>query len=324
MTLELQPESPPSRRSHLAPPAGPLTGARTVFWNERELRAGWRLTIFFLFVVLFFAMGATILTKLLHVPPMTAATFTPWNMLSQEALQFAATVAAAAIMSALEIRPFSAYGLPPARAFGARFWQGVAWGISMIAATMALILAFGGFSLGELALHGPAIWSYALIWGVAFVTVGLFEGFLFQGYAQFTLTTGVKFWPAAATLSALFAMVHLLNRGEDKVGALGVFVIGMFFCLTLRRTGSLWFAVGLHAAFDWGETFLFSVPDSGMVTSGHLLNSSFHGPTWLTGGTVGPEASVMAFVVVGVAAVIFARAYPAREEHSAVLQNSTG
>lgn len=325
MTLELlQPESPPPRRSHLAPPAGPLTGGRAVFWNEYELRAGWRLAIFFLLVVALSAMGAIILTALLHVPPMTAAASTPWTLLSQEVLQFAATVAATAIMGALEIRPFSAYGLPLACAFGARFWQGAAWGIAMIAATMALILAFGGFSLGELALHGPAIWSYALIWGVVFITVGLFEEFLFRGYPQFTLTTGVRFWPAAAILSALFGLVHLFNRGEDKVGALGVFVIGMFFCLTLRRTGNLWFAVGLHAAFDWGETFLFSVPDSGIVAPGHLLNSSLHGPMWLTGGTVGPEASVMAFLVVGIAAVIFARVYPATGKQSAVLQNSTG
>jgi hypothetical protein len=68
--------------------------------------------------------------------------------------------------------------------------------------------------------------------------------------------------------------------------------------------------VGLHAAFDWGETFLFSVPDSGLIAPGHLLNSSFHGPTWLTGGTVGPEGSVMAFVAVGIAAAIFAVVYP--------------
>jgi hypothetical protein len=324
MALELQPEAPPPRRSYLAPPAGPLTRASAVFWNERELRAGWRLAFFFLFVVSFLMMAAAILTRLLHIPLMTAATFTPWSMLSQEVLQFAATVAAAAIMGALEVRPFSVYGLPLAGAFGARFWQGAAWGVAMIAVTMSLILAFGGFSLGELALHGSAIGSYALIWGLAFVAVGLFEEFLFRGYAQFTLTAGVNFWPAAAILSALFGMVHLFNGGEDKVGALGVFVIGMFFCFTLRRTGSLWFAVGLHAAFDWGETFLFSVPDSGIVAPGHLLNSSLHGPVWLTGGTVGPEASVMAFLVVGIAAVIFARVHPPRDEPSGGLQNSAG
>jgi len=234
-------------------------------------------------------------------------------MLVQECVGVIAMFAAAAIMGMLEARPFGGYGLPRAAAFGARFWRGTAWGIAMITAIIFLILAFGGFSFGELALRGPALWGYAALWVVVFICVGLFEEFLFRGYAQFTLATGIGFWPAATMLSAAFGAIHIRNSGEDFVGALSVFVIGMFFCLTLRRTGNLWFAVGLHAAFDWGETFLFSVPNSGLVAPGHLLSSSVHGPVWLTGGTVGPEGSVMAFVVVGTAAALFVFVYPAKK-----------
>jgi membrane protease YdiL (CAAX protease family) len=183
----------------------------------------------------------------------------------------------------------------------------------MIAAIILLICAFGGFSFGELALRGPELWRYALLWGAVFVCVGLFEEFLFRGYTQFTLATGIGFWPAATALSAGFGALHLANPGEGRIGALGVFAIGMFFCLTLRRTGNLWFSVGAHAAMDWCETFLFSVPDSGIVAPGHLLNSSLHGPAWLTGGSVGPEGSVMAFAVVGFAAILFAIVYPAKK-----------
>jgi hypothetical protein len=183
----------------------------------------------------------------------------------------------------------------------------------MISATILLIRGFGGVSFGGLALRGSALWGYALLWGVVFLCVGLFEEFLFRGYAQFTLATGIGFWPAATMLSAGFGAIHLANGGEDKIGGLSVFVIAMFFCLTLRRTGNLWFAVGLHAAFDWGESFLFSVPDSGIVAPGHLLNSSLHGPAWLTGGSVGPEGSVMAFAVVALAAILFAIVYPAKD-----------
>ncbi|HEV3195546.1 MAG TPA: CPBP family intramembrane glutamic endopeptidase, partial [Candidatus Cybelea sp.] len=197
--------------------------------------------------------------------------------------------------------------------FGVRFPQGLAWGIAMISATILLIRGFGGVSFGGLALRGSALWGYALLWGVVFLCVGLFEEFLFRGYAQFTLATGIGFWPAATMLSAGFGAIHLANGGEDKIGGLSVFVIAMFFCLTLRRTGNLWFAVGLHAAFDWGESFLFSVPDSGIVAPGHLLNSSLHGPAWLTGGSVGPEGSVMAFAVVALAAILFAIVYPAKD-----------
>jgi CAAX protease family protein len=312
MTLELNPESTAPPRPPIGPPEGPTSGAKAIFWNEREFRAGWRLLIYLLFVVLF-ALAETFLTIALHFPQVARTGITATSMLVQECVGLIAMFAAAAIMGMLEARPFGGYGLPRAAAFGARFWQGTAWGIAMITAIIFLIRASGGFSFGELALRGPALWGYAALWVVVFICVGLFEEFLFRGYAQFTLATGIGFWPAATALSAAFGAIHLHNSGEDKIGALSVFVIGMFFCLTLRRTGNLWFAVGLHAAFDWGETFLFSVPDSGLVAPGHLLNSSFHGSVWLTGGTVGPEGSVMAFVVIALAAVLFSKVYPARE-----------
>jgi hypothetical protein len=80
----------------------------------------------------------------------------------------------------------------------------------------------------------------------------------------------------------------------------------------LRRTGNLWFAVGFHAAWDWGETYFYSVPDSGMVARGHLLSSSMQGPLWLSGGSVGPEGSVLCFVVIAVVWLAFERRYRPR------------
>ena len=311
MTLDQNPESIPPP-SPIAPPQGTIRSAKAIFWNEREFRAGWRLLIFLLFVVLL-SLAGNFLTMVLHLPRAGRSSITATSMLVQESVGVIAVFAAAAIMGMLEARTFGGYGLPRRVALGARFWQGALWGIAMIAAIIFLIRAFGGFSFGDLALRGPTLWGYAALWGVAFVFVGLFEEFLFRGYAQFTLATGIGFWPAATALSAAFGAIHLFNPGEGRVGALSVFVIGMFFCLTLRRTGNLWFAVGLHAAFDWGETFLFSVPDSGLVAPGHLLNSSFQGPMWLTGGTVGPEGSVVAFAVVALAAALFAIVYPAKE-----------
>jgi membrane protease YdiL (CAAX protease family) len=310
---QLPADAPQPRRSLLAPPAGKLGRIELVLWNERELRAGWRLLIFAVLVLLL-NLSFIFLTIKLHLPLVTLPNVMPSALLVQECGMFLSVVIATAIMGLLEGRPFGVYGLSGSDIFGSRFWQGAAWGTSMITAIILLLRVFGGFSFGELALRGPTIWSYAAIWGVVFLSVALFEEFQFRGYAQFTLCGGLGFWPAATILSAAFGAIHLRNSGEDKIGGLSVFVIAMFFCLTLRRTGSLWFAVGMHAAFDWGETFLYSVPNSGLVAPGHLLNSSLHGPAWLTGGSVGPEGSVMAFAVTALAAVIFARAYPARNQ----------
>jgi uncharacterized protein len=313
MDVEQNPQPQTPRRSLLSPPRGVIGWPAAIFWNERELRAGWRLLIYLLLFVIF-ASGGIYLTIALHLPQVMRGGITATAMLVQEGVGAIAAMAAAAVLGRLERRDFGSYGLPGGEAFGARFWQGAAWGIAMIAAIIFLIRLFGGFSAGRMELHGGSAFGYAALWGVVFLCVGFFEEFLFRGYAQFTLASGLEFWPAATMLSASFGALHLGNSGEDRVGAASVFAIGMLFCLTLRRTGNLWFAVGLHASFDWGETFLFSVPNSGIVAPGHLLSSSFHGPVWLTGGTVGPEGSVMAFLVLAITAVIFSRAYPARED----------
>jgi len=151
---------------------------------------------------------------------------------------------------------------------------------------------------------------FAAFWALLFLLVGLFEEFLLRGYTLFTLARGVGFWPAAVVLSCVFGLIHLRNEGEQWRGLLAAAFIGFFFCLTLRRTGSLWFAVGFHAAWDWGETFFYSVPDSGMVAPGHLLRSSLHGADWLSGGSVGPEGSVLCLVVIAMLWIAFEKMHP--------------
>jgi len=49
--------------------------------------------------------------------------------------------------------------------------------------------------------------------------------------------------------------------------------------------------IGFHAAWNWGETFFYGVPESGFPPKGHLFNPTFAGPVWLTGGSAGPEGS---------------------------------
>jgi membrane protease YdiL (CAAX protease family) len=281
-----------------------------IFRNQRELRAGWRLAIYLIVtVILVLLLGTAAAATNLPLPP---GNMGPIALMMQDVILGAGAFGAAALMARYERRSIGDYGLPARGAFRGRFWQGIVWGFGMITAVILLIHAFGGFSFGSLALNGGWIVRYAALWTLTFLVVGFFEEFFFRGYTQFTLTAGIGFWPAAIILSALFGSVHLFNPGEGPVGALSVFVIGMFFCLTLERTGSLWFAVGLHAAFDWGETFFYAVPDSGIVSPGHLFDSSLHGPRWLTGGSIGPEGSVMAFAVIAAAAIVFHFSYRGR------------
>ena len=282
-----------------------------LFLNETGLRAGWRLLIY---TAIFFVLWTVSIFLLgLFLRP-TRGVFSPRFQFLGELASFLAAFLAAWIMARIEQRPMGVYGLPGRSAFGKQFWLGCLFGFCEITALIGLIAAFRGYSFGTLAEHGVAIAKWALFWGVFFVVVGLFEEFFFRGYTLYTLAEGIGFWPAAVLLSVSFGAVHFQNLGEGWVGVGGVVFVGLFWSFTLKRTGSLWFALGMHATFDFGESFLFSVPDSGMIFPGHLSNATLHGPTWLTGGTPGPEGSVFDFLILAVFFFVFDRLYPARTE----------
>jgi CAAX protease family protein len=292
--------------SNLAPPGAPVPASqpstiRSIFLGPSGIRAGWR-SLMYLAMMVIIAVALVFLFQQQHHSRL-------WNFFFGELFGVIAVLVPAFAMGRVEKRPFGAYGLPAEGAFGRLFWNGALWGLAAITLLLVSIRSLHGFYFGHLALHGVRILKFALFWGAVFLLVGFFEEFLFRGYTQFTLTTGIGFWPAAALLSFGFGALHLNNKGESILGGLAAGLIGFFFCLTLRRTGNLWFAVGFHMSFDWGETFLYSVPNSGTVEAGHLLNSSFQGPRWLTGGTVGPEGSVFVFVLIAILWIAFDRMY---------------
>jgi membrane protease YdiL (CAAX protease family) len=279
-----------------------------IFFSPAGLRSGWRFLFYLaLFALLQFLLRSLIRFGLSHMQHKLGSI---WLGLEEEFEVLGAALLAAFLIAPLEKRAFRDYGLPRQGAFGRLFWSGAFWGFLGISCLLISISAVGDFSFGHIALHGPRILKFAAFWGVYFLAVGLFEEFLFRGYTLVTLTQGIGFWPAALLLSTIFGAVHLGNEGEALLGALAAGLIGLFLCLTLRRIGNLWFAVGFHASWDWGESYLYSVPDSGQRSPGHFLSSSFHGSRWITGGSVGPEGSVLVVVIVALLWIAFDRFYP--------------
>jgi hypothetical protein len=68
---------------------------------------------------------------------------------------------------------------------------------------------------------------------------------------------------------------------------------GFVFCLSLWYAKSLWWAVGFHAGWDWGQSYLYGTPDSGLLAEGHLLSSHPSGNSLWSGGATGPEGSLV-------------------------------
>lgn len=106
------------------------------------------------------------------------------------------------------------------------------------------------------------------------------------------------FWNAAWFTSTFFGFGHTGNAGENWIGIFAAAFIGFVFCVSVWVTGSAWWAIGCHAAWDWAETYFYGTADSGFVAPGHLLSTSTGGnPLW-SGGTDGPEGSLLILPIV--------------------------
>jgi membrane protease YdiL (CAAX protease family) len=280
---------------------------RMAFVGPSGLRAGWRALVFVALLMVLFSAAFPLQRR---VARNLAQDFSPLNVIINETIAFVLVLIASMIMARFEHRRISDYGLPPRQLLGKQFWMGALWGFLMLSLIVVLMAVTHSYSLAGLALSPLDVLKFGLLWAFAFLLVGLFEEFALRGYLQFTLTTGMGFWPAAVVTCILFAAGHRGNPGETWVGLVEIVLIALFLCMALRRTGNLWFAIGWHMAFDWGESFFYSTPNSGIQSTGHMLNATLMGSRWLSGGSVGPEASVFDLIVTAAGILLLAKMYP--------------
>jgi uncharacterized protein len=293
-----------------------------IFIGQDGLRAGWSLLIFIaLFAVLIFC--AHVIGHKLHPPAQrganTATDVSPLHGFIDESVPFLVVLLVTWIMSKIERRPVSVYGFGDSRKLP-HFLAGLAWGVICLSLLILTLLKAGFLVIDSRVLFGANILRYGAIWLLGFLLVGLLEEYFTRGYIQYTLTRGLAgfyqwafktpnsaalgFWTAAVILSILFGLGHSSNPGESPIGLLSAGLGGMVFCFSLWRTGSLWWAIGFHTSWDWAQSFLYGVADSGRTIEHHLLATHPAGKPILSGGATGPEGSIFIVAILLVISLI--------------------
>jgi membrane protease YdiL (CAAX protease family) len=293
---------------------------RKIFLGEHGVRAGWRLLIFVAIFVALAFLTDRLLTFLFH--PRQRSFLDPVGTVLEESQALGLALVVTWIMARIERRRLADYGIPVRNAFGGKFWLGTAWGLASTTLLVGLIAAFGGYRIVGLAIHGTMLWYFLGLWTLANLLIGFSEELQFRAYLLTTLADGIGFWWAAGLLSLGFGALHYFLKPHERwedFASTGL--LGLFMCLTLRRTGSLAFAIGWHAAFDFANLFLRSGQNAGEYATGHLLATRWEGPQWLTGGLLGPEASRMVFVVIALLFLLFDRLYQEKKFPVNYLEN---
>ncbi len=296
------------------PPSQPLT-LHKIFIGKDGLRAGWSLLIF---VAIFAALAYSVNVighKLFPTDPNSGKAgpeISPLFGFIAEAVPFAILLLVTWIMSKIERRPHSVYGFGDSRMLR-HFFAGMVWGIICLSLLILTLWKSGLLVFDSRLIFGSDVLRYGAIWLVGFFLVGLLEEYLTRGYLQYTLSRGIAaiyqwafktrhgavlgFWTSAVIFSILFGLGHNKNPGESPIGLLSAGLAAMVFCFSLWRTGSLWWAIGLHTSWDWGQSFLYGVPDSGLMVQHRLLATHPVGKPILSGGTTGPEGSIFIIAI---------------------------
>lgn len=132
----------------------------------------------------------------------------------------------------------------------------------------------------------------------------LFRGILFRWLEEFAGS-----WFALAITSALFGLAHMFNPNATALSSFAIALeAGVLLGGAYMLTRNLWMAIGLHAAWNFTQGWIFDVPVSGTDQNG-LVEARLSGPELLSGGAFGLEASLIAMVVAtaaGVALVVLA------------------
>jgi len=132
---------------------------------------------------------------------------------------------------------------------------------------------------------------------VAGVGAGIGEEIIARGVIFRIIEEGLGTWFALVVSALFFGGAHIFNPGATLWSSAAIAIeAGVMLALLYHVTRSLWACIGLHAAWNIMQGTFYGIPVSGGAVDGWLV-SNRTGPTWLSGGMFGAEASVVALLV---------------------------
>lgn len=234
-------------------------------------------------------------------------------ILAHSALFLAVVLIPTGLSLLLWREPFSHSGWA-IKGSGKLFTLGGALGALLLCSVMAVLWATGSWSAELAPLSTGAVIRLLFASLALWLIQSAQEEGLYRGYVLLQLSRSIGFWPAALILAIGFGAIHAGQPGATLLSITAAGLFGFVFSLSVLRTGSLWFAWGFHATWNFGQVFVFGLRNSGGTSDNSLVISQVVGnPLW-TGGDAGPEGSLLILpVLIALAGFIHLRLRPPSE-----------
>ncbi|WP_242850757.1 CPBP family intramembrane glutamic endopeptidase [Clostridium massiliodielmoense] len=194
-----------------------------------------------------------------------------------------------------------------------KFFQGsnrvknmlIGLGLGALSITLIfLTLIWSGQIITENSLKYPRIDYNVFLGIIVFILVAINEEVLCRGYILNMLDIKHKPLRASIVSSCLFSIMHILNPNVKVMGLVNIFLIGMLFSYMYIKTNNLWMSIGHHTTWNYfqGNVFGFSV--SGQNQFYPIYPIKYINKNIITGGKFGPEAGILATLIIGINFVI--------------------
>ncbi|HZT02300.1 MAG TPA: type II CAAX endopeptidase family protein [Steroidobacteraceae bacterium] len=141
-----------------------------------------------------------------------------------------------------------------------------------------------------------------VLWAILCLTpslgVGVSEELGFRGYVFQTLGERMPVWVAALLMSIIFGLLHFTLSGFNAAFVISVMTISLMFLSFRFATGTLWFAIGFHGAWDWTETYLVGLSTTGGGYDPALIQITQTGPAFWVGSQQATESGALFILIV--------------------------
>lgn len=203
----------------------------------------------------------------------------------------------AAFVGLIERRPVQELSLP---SFGRELLVGVLFGATLYTATVLVLMLAGVYRISGL---NPAVTMLPAL--AMSISAGVFEELIYRGVLFRNLEDLFGSWIALLISSLVFGLGHLMNPEGTLLGALAICLeAGVLLAAAFMVTRRLWICIGLHFAWNFTQSGIFSGVVSGAFDQSGLVQSTLEGSDWLTGGKFGVESSIVAVVICTLAGVL--------------------
>ncbi len=263
--------------------------------DEQRLRAGWRLLIQTILMIVLFIITGIFLAFFIQIF-FGGKINSQINLILSQVIEFIVFLTSIYITRRfVDRRSFISLGLVPGRQAIIDILAGIGITFLMMGMIYLIMLSAGWLEFEKFAWEVESVSSVlinTLSFLIVFIFVGWNEELLSRGYHLQTLASGLNLVWGIVFSSAVFGLLHLGNPNATWISAGGIFLAGLFLAYGYVRTRQLWLSIGLHIGWNFFEGVVFGFPVSGLDIY-PLTHIRIQGPELWTGGAFGPEAGLV-------------------------------